>query len=114
MGGAGADKLTGGGGNDTISYMGSAMGVSINLRAGTASGGDAEGDELGEMIENVMGSDNDDTLSGGRGNNMLWGFGGNDELNGDRGMDMLFGGAGDDVLDGGDGNDKLEGGCRRG
>ena len=110
VGGAGADKLTGGGGNDTISYMGSAMGVNINLRAGTASGGDAEGDILGEMIENVMGPDNDDTLSGGRGNNMLWGFGGNDELYGDRGDDMLFGGDGDDELDGGDGDDKLEGG----
>ena len=96
--------------SDTISYMGSAMGVSINLRGGTASGGDAEGDTLGEDIENVMGSDNDDMLSGSRGDNMLWGFGGNDELYGDRGMDTLFGGMGDDELDGGDGDDTLEGG----
>ena len=110
IGGPGADMLKGGAGEDTISYMGSAMGVSINLRAGTASGGDAEGDELGEMIENVMGSMYDDMLSGGRGNNKLWGLGGNDELNGDRGMDALFGGAGDDSLDGGDGNDTLNGG----
>ena len=111
VGGPGADMLKGGADEDTISYMGSAMGVSINLRAGTASGGDAEGDELGEMIENVMGSDHDDMLSGGRGNNKLWGLGGNDELNGDRGMDMLYGGAGDDTLDGGDGNDTLNGGA---
>ena len=111
IGGPGADTLKGGAGEDTISYMGSAMGVNINLRAGTASGGDAEGDELGEMIENVMGSMYDDTLSGGRGNNKLWGLGGNDELNGDRGMDALNGGAGDDTLDGGDGNDTLNGGA---
>ena len=110
VGGPGADTLKGGAGTDTISYMGSAMGVNINLRAGTASGGDAEGDELGEMIENVMGSMYDDTLSGGRGDNKLWGLGGNDELNGDRGMDTLDGGAGDDTLDGGDGNDELIGG----
>ena len=40
------------------------MGVSINLLAGTASGGDAQGDTLGTDIENVMGSMYDDTLTG--------------------------------------------------
>ena len=110
VGGAGEDTLKGGMGTDTISYMGSPMGVTINLRAGTASGGDAEGDTLGEMIENVMGSMYDDTLTGTRGDNSIWGLGGNDSLSGDRGTDMLYGGAGDDSLDGDDGNDTLEGG----
>ena len=86
------------------------MGVTINLRAGTASGGDADGDDLGEMIENVMGSDQDDMLTGDRGVNSLWGLGGNDMLYGDRGNDMLYGGMGDDELDGEDGDDTLEGG----
>ena len=110
IGGPGADTLKGGDGTDTISYMGSPMGVTINLRAGVASGGDAEGDELGEMIENVMGSMHDDSLTGTRGDNSIWGLGGNDSLSGDRGTDKLFGGAGDDTLDGDDGNDVLEGG----
>ena len=114
-GGKGADMITGGGGEDTISYAYSSAGVRINLRAGSASGGDAEGDKLVDAIENVHGSMHDDVLSGSRGvgnkaNNKIWGLGGNDELFGDRGDDRLYGGAGDDVLDGGEGNDKLEGG----
>ena len=110
-GGAGADMINGGGGDmDTVTYMGSPMGVTINLRAGTASGGDAEGDTLGDDIENVMGSMHDDALSGSRANNMMWGLDGNDDLFGDKGNDTLRGGAGDDTLDGGDGDDTLEGG----
>ena len=112
VGGPGADMLDGGANGamgDTISYMDSEMGVRINLRAGTASGGDAEGDEI-EGIENVMGSMYDDMLSGSRDSNMIWGLGGNDELYGDRRSDKLYGGAGDDELDGGDGDDMLEGG----
>ena len=114
-GGKGADMITGGDGQDTISYAYSSAGVRINLRAGSASGGDAEGDKLVDAIENVHGSMHDDMLSGSRGvgdraNNKIWGLGGNDELFGDRGIDHLYGGAGDDVLDGGEGDDTLEGG----
>ena len=112
-GGPGADKISGGGPNDpgdTIAYDYSPMGVTINLRAGTASGGDAEGDELASDIENVRGSMHDDMLSGSRGDNMIWGLEGMDNLYGDKGDDDLFGGAGDDELDGGDGDDTLEGG----
>ena len=50
-GGAGGDMLKGGDGDDTISYMMSPAGVSINLNAGTASGGDADGDDVGADIE---------------------------------------------------------------
>ena len=114
IGGAGGDKLTGGGGNDTISYKGSPAGVSINLRAGTADGGDATGDMLGTDIRNVEGSMYDDTISGSRGTaakNDIWGLGGDDDLSGERGMDNLYGGDGDDMLDGGEGNDTLNGGA---
>ena len=74
-------------GHYIVRRYGSPMGVTINLRAGVASGGDAEGDVLGEMIENIQGSMHDDTLTGGKGDNSIWGLGGNDVLNGDRGMD---------------------------
>ena len=109
-GGPGEDMLKGGADEDTISYKDSMEGVDINLRAGTADGGDADGDTLGEDIENVEGSMYDDMLSGTRGDNKLWGLGGNDELSGDRGTDMLYGGDGMDMLYGGDGDDTLEGG----
>ena len=113
VGGPGADMIIGGPGNDTVSYIHSPAGVSVNLRAGTASGGNADGDMLVDEIENVQGSMHDDVLTGSRGantNNKIWGLGGNDELVGDRGVDMLFGGAGDDMLDGGEGDDTLDGG----
>ena len=113
MGGAGADTLKGGAGEDTITYKYSPMGVTINLNAGTASGGHAEGDVLGEMIENVIGSDHDDTITGTDNvnvGNKLWGGGGNDTLSGREGEDTLNGGPGDDSLSGGDEDDTLEGG----
>ena len=111
VGGPGADTLKGGEGTgDTISYADSMAGVTINLTDGTAAGGDADGDTLGDAIENVIGSGHDDELTGSRVVNSLWGMGGNDELDGLRGDDMLFGGAGDDNLDGGRGDDTLEGG----
>ena len=46
VGGAGADRLEGDSGEDTVSYAGSAAAVTVDLSAGTASGGDAEGDVL--------------------------------------------------------------------
>ena len=113
-GGPGADTLKGGAGDkDTISYMYSPMGVTINLNAGTASGGDADGDTLGTDIENVIGSMHDDMITGTDNvnvGNSLWGLGGADSLYGREGPDMLYGGAGDDMLSGGDEGDTLEGG----
>lgn len=124
-GGAGADDLNGGGdsvttdhsalagdltGNygDTIRYVGSDAGVTINLATGAASGGHAQGDTLTD-IENVIGSRHADTLTGDSGANRLSGLDGNDTLIGGAGDDVLGGGAGDDTLSGGDGEDNIIG-----
>ena len=112
IGGPGADKLDGGpdtGKGDTISYVTSREPVSIDLLNKTARGGDADGDTL-TNVENVEGSAYDDTLSGDRGKNSLWGLGGDDTLKGDRREDKLYGGPGADDLYGGDHDDLLEGG----
>lgn len=63
----GADLLDGGAGSDVADYFLSAAAVAIDLAAGTASGGDAEGDTL-VSIESVIGTDFGDTLplSGGQ------------------------------------------------
>ncbi|WP_437383523.1 calcium-binding protein, partial [Inquilinus limosus] len=53
-GGAGSDVLVGGSGSDFANYQGSTAGVKVDLRSGTGSGGDAEGDMLAE-IENLYG-----------------------------------------------------------
>ena len=109
-GGAGADLVDGGEGNDTADYFddtassGATEGVVISLAAGSASGGDAAGDTL-VSIENVIGSDFDDTIEGDGGANRLEGHRGNDVLSGGAGDDLLVGGRGADTLNGGEGID---------
>mgnify|MGYP003638120837 CR=1 FL=1 len=105
-GGAGGDVLNGGGGNDGVSYITSVAGVTVDLTAGTGSGGDAEGDVL-VSIENIQGSSHADSLIGDDGVNTLSGLGGDDVLSGMGGRDFLRGYAGTDTLNGGDGDDVL-------
>jgi VCBS repeat-containing protein len=94
-GGAGADVLTGGTGTDTASYAGSGQGVTVDLAAGTASGGDAQGDTF-SSIENLRGSAFGDTLSGDSGDNVLEGGAGSDLFifTEGGGSDTVFGGTG--------------------
>lgn len=107
-GGAGGDILDGGAGSDTAEYAGSLGGVLVNLRAQTATGGDAMGDRL-VSIENAQGSAFADVLLGSVGANILTGGEGDDALSGDDGNDTLRGGVGADRLDGGKNEDMLDG-----
>jgi Ca2+-binding RTX toxin-like protein len=108
FGGGGADHLDGGDGIDTADYdpdlSHNTVGVTVDLAAGTASGGNAQGDVL-VGIENLAGTAYADTLTGDAGANSLWGRDGNDVLHGGGGDDTLAGGAGGDVMDGGSGTD---------
>jgi Ca2+-binding RTX toxin-like protein len=108
-GGAGADRLDGGAGVDTVDYQDSSAGVLVDLANGDGFGGDAEGDTY-HSIENAVGSNHVDTLSGNADSNDLNGLGGHDWLSGDAGNDRLYGGDGDDDLVGGAGADRLDGG----
>ncbi|MES2907340.1 MAG: hypothetical protein V4691_10045, partial [Pseudomonadota bacterium] len=101
---AGGDALIGGNGSDTASYVSSSQGVSVSLLTGSTSGGDAAGDTY-SLIENLLGSNFDDTLTGDVSGNILNGRSGNDTLNGGDGDDILIGGAGADSLAGGNGTD---------
>ena len=103
-GGEGADTLLGGEGRDTAVYSRSGSGVNVSLELGLGSGGSAEGDTLAE-VENLVGSDYDDVLSGDANNNKLTGRDGNDVLLGGAGDDRIIGGAGSDTIDGGEGED---------
>jgi Ca2+-binding RTX toxin-like protein len=95
-GGAGADVIEGGAGIDTASYYYATTGVSIDLGAHTAGGGEAQGDIL-TGIENLTGGQGSDTLAGDAGANTLAGWNGNDVLRGGAGADRLDGGAGTDT-----------------
>ena len=99
---AGADTLTGGAGNDMASYAASTAGVTVNLSAGSASGGHAEGDVL-SGIEGVIGSPFKDKLVGDAGDNTLDGGLGNDLMIGGDGNDVyVVNSAGDIVVEGHD------------
>jgi len=95
-GAAGGDTLNGGNGTDTAAYADSAAGVTVDLLASTASGGDAAGDTF-NSIENLSGSGYADTLTGNAAANVLTGLAGNDLLDGGAGNDTLVGGLGDDT-----------------
>jgi Ca2+-binding RTX toxin-like protein len=117
--GSAADALDGGNGSDTADYSQSTGGVSINLRAGSANGGDAEDDAL-TSIENLIGSltaantligdGHSNMLTGGNSDDLLQGRGEDDVLLGADGVDTLEGGSGKDTLSGGAGADTLDGG----
>ena len=79
IGGSGGDTLSGGNGTDTASYTGDTIGVTVDLGAGTATGGDAGGDSF-SSIENVIGGSGNDTLAGSTASNLLSGGAGNDVL----------------------------------
>jgi|CXWL01.1.fsa_nt_gi Ca2+-binding RTX toxin-like protein len=123
------DTLNGGFGTDTADYsngflnptgpagpvftIGATAGVTVNLNlAGFQNTGGAGFDRL-SSIENVTGTNFNDSLIGNAANNVLSGLGGNDFLSGLAGNDQLLGGTGNDTLNGGTGNDTLTGGTGR-
>ncbi|WP_291298763.1 calcium-binding protein [Elioraea sp.] len=117
-----ADIFDGGAGEDTVSYANGAwewqsgifaLGVDVDLAAGSAhrkwAAGSLVTPDILISIENVIGSPGHDTLRGDDGSNKLWGNGGDDLMFGRGGNDYLFGGDGNDQIWGGTGNDYVFG-----
>jgi Ca2+-binding RTX toxin-like protein len=109
VGGAGIDELAGGDGVDVASYASDTAGISVNLVAGSGSGGDAADDAL-FGIEGVIGGTGNDTLVGDGAANALAGGLGADSLDGGAAADTLTGGDGADTLRGEAGADRLDAG----
>ncbi len=87
--------------------------VSVDLSTSglqTVASGKLALDFDGSEFETVVGTDLDDTLTGGSQAERLEGRAGNDVLIGAAGNDTLDGGLGNDTLDGGTGDDTFEGG----
>jgi Ca2+-binding RTX toxin-like protein len=110
IGGQGDDTLNGGLGTDTVTYANETGpdGVFVNLESGF--GFDSYGglDSL-TGIENVIGTGNDDSISGNSAANKLEGGAGDDFLAGGGGNDTLIGGAGHGTFEGGTGADSIVG-----
>jgi Ca2+-binding RTX toxin-like protein len=112
-GGDGNDTLDGGPGVDLVGHLDHTVAVTINLSTGTAVG---DGSDVLLGFEAVLGSFDNDTITGDANANLLMGAPGDDAINGLDGDDELLGegfgfppGDGDDTLDGGDGNDACDG-----
>ncbi|MEP4051071.1 MAG: CHRD domain-containing protein [Litorimonas sp.] len=90
IGGSGQDSLDGGEGIDTADFGNIGLGIEVSLENGVASYGMVENETL-ENIENVIGTSQDDIITGDDGDNLLAGGDGND---------TIFGGDGDDYLRG--------------
>jgi Ca2+-binding RTX toxin-like protein len=95
-GGGGDDTLSGQGGNDTLdgganvdtaAYDSAGAAVTVNLGLTTAQDTLGDGTDTLTNIENLRGSNFDDSLTGNNSNNSLEGGKGNDTLNGSNGWD---------------------------
>lgn len=129
--GAGSDVMVGGDGADLVTYCDRDNNLTITMGDGAPNDGEAgEDDNVGSDIENALGGDGDDSITGNALNNVLTGGGartdcadetttdgvdtllgldGDDTLNGGDEPDNLFGGNGNDTLNGGGGDDSLFG-----
>ena len=113
------DGSTHGEGGDTVSYDESQEGVTVDLSTRVQSSEDtvnpegsyARGDDL-TNIENVIGSDHNDTLTGSNGSSTLQGGKGNDTLSGGGGNNNIFkfspGDGSDEILGFTDNSDKID------
>lgn len=121
IGGPGADELTGGAGNDTVSYASSPAGVTVDLCFGgtsnmscpSSSDGYGASAEKVYQVEHLIGSPYVDNLSSTTATASIdltiEGGASGDMITGGPGSDTIFGDAGDDVLAGGAGDDQLQG-----
>ena len=100
--------LNGAGGNDTVSYANGGV-VRVSLAVTGSQDTYSSGYDTLISIENLIGSNYNDTLTGNGVANLLDGGTGADTLSGNGGNDTLRAGAGDDRLDGSFGDDLLDG-----
>ncbi|MFA7945029.1 retention module-containing protein [Pseudomonas brenneri] len=108
--GTGNDQLDGGAGIDTVSYANATSAVTVTVTLGLAGGqvtGGAGTDTL-SGLENLIGSNFNDNLTGDGNNNLISGGLGNDTLKGEGGDDILIGGPGNNTLTGGAGADTFQ------
>ena len=96
-GGAGDDRLDGGAGIDTASYLSALTGVAVLLDRTSAQNTRGAGTDRLSGFENLAGSNFADKLIGDALGNVLDGNGGDDELDGGGGADAMRGGAGNDT-----------------
>ncbi|MFN4281736.1 MAG: putative Ig domain-containing protein [Alphaproteobacteria bacterium] len=84
--------------------------ITVNVDA-TASGKLNYNDNIsgGDGDDKIYGQFGNDNISGGNGQDLIYGGEGNDSIDGDAGDDVIYGGTGNDTIRGGNDNDRLFG-----
>lgn len=95
--GDGDDTYDGGAGADTYDLSATSAAAAVDLAAGTASSAETGNDRLAG-IENVRGSQGNNTISGDAGSNAIDGLGGDDVVDGGAGADTITLGGGADAF----------------
>ena len=102
----GGDTMNGGAGIDTVDYSKRTAKVIVVMNGTTNSGGvDAttglvtENDIIKTDVENVIGGDGDDSLTGNASDNQIEGGAGDDTISGLDGDDVIDGGGDGDTID---------------
>ena len=116
-------SISGGGGNDTITYRWVAGAtddlvsggdgddtITVESSSGPLANLTFEGNAGNDLIQATNAGSGSERMFGGTGDDRLLSGGGDDFLSGDEGADYLDGGTGNDTLLGGSGNDQLLGG----
>ncbi len=113
IGGLGTNTINGGNDIDVVTYATATAAVTVSLAIGIAQNTIGAGTDTISNVENLTGSDFNDTLTGDTNNNTIDGGIGNDTIRGGLGVDVMLGGVGDDTLDGSDGDevDTIDGGA---
>jgi Ca2+-binding RTX toxin-like protein len=89
-GGAGNDVMDGGaGGSDTVDYADATAGVTVSLAVSAAQAMGGGGADTIANMENLVGSNFNDTLTGSTGANTIGGGGGRDTMTGGGGNDRF-------------------------
>jgi Ca2+-binding RTX toxin-like protein len=114
---SGADVFNGGAGTDTVRYAARSSAVTVTVGSGANDGEPAEGDDVRDDVEAVVGSLGADTLTcavttgctlrGGPGDDTLTGNAGADTLQGEAGDDVVRPAGGGDTVSGGEGSDTV-------
>lgn len=114
-GGLSTDSYNGGAGRDTVSFASSFVDrggfVDVSLEKNkavlrTEDGKYLETEKI-KGIENIIGSDGNDKITGNSEANILVGGDGHDLVNGGNGNDLIIGDSGNDTMKGGGGDDQI-------
>ncbi len=108
--GDGNDNFQGGPGEDSVDYSAASGPVVVDLTAATGTG---MGNDTLADVQDAIGGDFNDTITGNSLDNVLEGGGGDDVIDGSTGNDVLDGDAGDDTFVEGtaaNGHDDINGG----